>query len=450
MKKNTMLRGSFWLFCVFLSTLLVMPGYVNAQKKGKKKGKGAASKKKGKKGVDSKDAARAKFKSGVELFKEDEYAEALEEFLASYELYAHPKTLVNIANCYEELYDLPSAMEYYAKYLKDTGSDITEDDKADVKKKMDRMSDKVGLLEVVGDVDGELIVDGKSAAQLPLTKKLYFGSGTHSIVMKSGGKIIFNQDVNIPGGSTAKINIEPKSKKSTDGPGKGEGEGGKGAVEVKVSVKDKEGKEKELEKKKPPKERGLLHISSTIEGSSILINDKEVGASPLEEELKEGMYAVKVSSAGFPEWEKVVEVRSGKTTLVDVDLKATKKVAAPWWWITAGAAVVCTGLWAGFGITGLQAKNDAEDIPINSNAECAANPDLCNEYNDLVDKSETRSLVADITGPLALAFIGGSLALGLLIRKEKKKPKATIELSSVSPFIAPESSGGGLSLTGSF
>ena len=446
MKNHTMLRGSLWLFCVLLSTFLVMPGSADAAKKGKKKGKGAASKNKGKKEGDEKDAARAKFKSGVELFKDEEYSKALDEFHASYELYAHPKTLVNIANCYEELYDLPSAMEYYTKYLKEMGADLSEDEKAEVKTKMDRMSGKVGLLEVVGDVEGELIVDGKSAADIPLTKKLFFSSGTHGIVVKSGGKIIFNQDVNIPGGSTAKINIEPKTSKAADEP---KGEEGKGEVEVKVSVKDKEGKETGVAKEKE-KGKGILHISSTIEGANILINEKDVGSSPHEEELKEGMYALEVSSEGFPKWGKIIEVQTGKTTLVDVDLTATKTVAAPWWWITAGAAVVCTGLWAGFGITGLQAKNDAEEYNINSDEECNDDPDGCEKYNGLVDKSETRFLVADITGPLALAFVGASIALGLLVRKEKKKPKATIELSSVSPFVAPESTGGGLSLTGSF
>jgi len=392
----------------------------------------------------NKEAARKHFKKGVEDFKKEDFAKALQSFLASDELYHHPKTLLNIANCYEKLFEIPDAMKYYTMYLEEGGSEVTAEEKKEIDGKMERMKDKVGRIEVEGSVSGELIVDGKSAAQLPTTEKLFFYAGNHSVVIKSEGKIVYSEDLKIKGAEVRQIKVEKEAPpKETIEPvapleGKGKGKGkdaGKGA----------KGKDEGVEAL-----RGILHISSTIEGSDIVVNGKTVGQTPWEEELKEGAYDVKVSYEGQKSWQKVVDVEPEKTTLVDVDLQATKKVPAPWFWITAGAAVVCGSLWAGFGLHGIQAKKDAEELDPDNNPPCAQQPDCYNKFNDLVDTSKRDFLIADITGPLALVFIGGTVALALLVKKEKKSPKAKIEVSSLSPFLTRDGSAGGLGLGGNF
>jgi hypothetical protein len=202
------------------------------------------------------------------------------------------------------------------------------------------------------------------------------------------------------------------------------------------------------EKKEPQK--GLLHVFSTIDGSDIVVNGKKVGVSPWEEELKEGAYDLKVSFQGYKSWGKLIDVQPEKTTTIDVDLQATKKNPAPYFWITAGAAVVCGAMWAGFGIDGIMAKKDAKDKNPSKNAACAANPACYNKYNDLVDRARRDFLAADITGPLALVFIGGTVALALLIKQEKNVPKAEIKVTSVSPILAPDGSAGGVGVTTEF
>lgn len=435
MKRIHRVKGNFFaILLVLMAAALLMPGYGLAGKESKKKAKAKSDA-----AGENKDAARKHFKKGVKLFKDEDYSKALQSFLASNELFPHPKTLLNIANCYEKLFELPDAMKYYTEFLEKGGSDITASEKKDVDSKMDRMKDKVGLVEVGGDIKGELIVDGKSITKLPSKEKIYVYSGSHNVMIKSEGKIVFSEDVGIPGGGTKKIAVAAKpEKKPGEEPTPLPVEKGKGAG-------NGEGKEEEKEDI-----RGLLHVSSTIEGSDVVVNDKKVGSSPWEEELKEGMYDLKISYEGFPSWQKIVEVEPEKTTFVDVDLKATKKKAAPWWWITAGAAVACTGLWAGFGIDGIKAKKDAGDMDPDDDPECAADEACYNRYNDLVDRAKRDFIVADITGPLALVFIGGSVALFLLVKKEKNIPKAHIEVSSISPFLTPDGSAGGLGITGNF
>jgi len=57
------------------------------------------------------------FKSGVALFKEAKYAEALIEFQRAYEIAPHPLVLYNIAGCHRELAHYAEAISYYNRFL---------------------------------------------------------------------------------------------------------------------------------------------------------------------------------------------------------------------------------------------------------------------------------------------------------------------------------------------
>ncbi len=59
------------------------------------------------------------FKSGVALFKEAKYAEALAEFERAYEIAPHPLVLYNIAGCHRELSRYSEAVTYYRRFLAD-------------------------------------------------------------------------------------------------------------------------------------------------------------------------------------------------------------------------------------------------------------------------------------------------------------------------------------------
>jgi hypothetical protein len=63
------------------------------------------------------------FKSGVALFKEAKYTEALAEFERAYEIAPHPLVLYNIAGCHRELSHYGEAVTYYGRFLTD-GKDV--------------------------------------------------------------------------------------------------------------------------------------------------------------------------------------------------------------------------------------------------------------------------------------------------------------------------------------
>jgi len=57
------------------------------------------------------------FKSGVALFKDAKYAEALTEFQRAYDIAPHPLVLYNIAGCHRELGHYAEAISYYNRFI---------------------------------------------------------------------------------------------------------------------------------------------------------------------------------------------------------------------------------------------------------------------------------------------------------------------------------------------
>jgi len=67
--------------------------------------------------LDATGKARVHFEAGRALYRLGNYAEALREFEAGYQLAPRPQFLVNIGQAYRKLGDLPRAKETFERYL---------------------------------------------------------------------------------------------------------------------------------------------------------------------------------------------------------------------------------------------------------------------------------------------------------------------------------------------
>jgi hypothetical protein len=68
------------------------------------------------------------FKSGVGLFKQAKYAEALAEFERAYEIAPHPLVLYNIAGCHRQLSHYTEAVSFYRRFLSE-GKGVVPDER---------------------------------------------------------------------------------------------------------------------------------------------------------------------------------------------------------------------------------------------------------------------------------------------------------------------------------
>jgi hypothetical protein len=115
--------------------------------------------------------ARARFRRGVELYRQQRWREAAKEFEAAYQVKPHGAIHFNVAQCRERLGEWPAAFRAYADYLREVPS---AEDRAAVRAAMRKIEDrlaKVGtqVLLVYGDPPGARVtLDGVDRGQAPL------------------------------------------------------------------------------------------------------------------------------------------------------------------------------------------------------------------------------------------------------------------------------------------
>ena len=67
--------------------------------------------------------ARAHYQVGQKAVEEGDYERAVAEFERAYALKAHPNVLYNLGNAYERLQNYPRSVEFFDRYLRDSGAD---------------------------------------------------------------------------------------------------------------------------------------------------------------------------------------------------------------------------------------------------------------------------------------------------------------------------------------
>ncbi len=109
------------------------------------------------------DEADTQFNLGTELYQAGKYELALSHFLASNRLARNKNVLFNIARCYEQLRRFPEAHRYYTRALEVETSPAAV---ASITAALERIADRVALLEVVTDPPGaRLYLDRKDLGE---------------------------------------------------------------------------------------------------------------------------------------------------------------------------------------------------------------------------------------------------------------------------------------------
>ncbi len=416
--------------------------------------------------ADNKEDAKAKFKIGIEAFKNDKFEEALEAFIASDDLYHHPDTLVNIANCYAELYNFPKAMEYFERYMDEKGDELTGDAKKEIVNKMDRVGKKVGKIVILPEnVSGVLLIDDESIGDLPLDKPLYMEAGLHQVQVKQDGGIVYQKQINVIGASKTEVEVTVSEPVDVDAEVE-EDDGGGGETDE----DDEADVEKPAKPKKAKKKKGALRVElAGDEVGTVFVDGEEMGETPFEKQYKEGYYVVEVRVPDSPAWEGEVEVKSAKHTVVTVDVNSTKKVPDPnnplfWSMIGATVPTLVTGIVVSvfakmnnddanalFGElnTGMY-NGDNNDDGVTNEEDEAIKQKAIQEQNDLVDLGDSEKKAAMALLITSGVFAATAVASVFIFRKEKPAAAGSFEISGVSPVLDPTTGTVGLGLSATF
>ena len=127
------------------------------------------------------------FKSGVALFGEGKFGEALAEFERAYEIAPHPLVLYNIAGCHRELSHYGEAVKFYKRFLDEGKGKVPKDRLTTAQTELDGILARIARITVAAPDGAQLTVDGADLGTMPIDMPLMVAPGEHKVVVRSQG-----------------------------------------------------------------------------------------------------------------------------------------------------------------------------------------------------------------------------------------------------------------------
>jgi hypothetical protein len=162
--------------------------------------------------------AIARFKRGLELYKEGAYPTALIEFRKAYELSPNFHVLYNIGLVCSEMQDAVCAVRSLQAYL-EQATDITPQRKKEVEKEIARMKPRTATLIVETSTDGvDLTIDDVFIGKTPIAQGTLVNSGRRKLSLAKTGFIPVQRVVEVPGQDTMTVRIEMLAQRPPEEP----------------------------------------------------------------------------------------------------------------------------------------------------------------------------------------------------------------------------------------
>lgn len=151
--------------------------------------------------------ARALFRQGVELSRQERWGEALEFFRRSYALAPRPNTLFNMAGIYVRLGRGTDAVEAYQGFLASAPPD--DPDRPAAERALALAESSVGHLELaVTPADASVRIDGRRTDATGPVRQLLLDPGQRALSISAPGFVTQNLIVSALPGDTGRQTIE--------------------------------------------------------------------------------------------------------------------------------------------------------------------------------------------------------------------------------------------------
>jgi hypothetical protein len=151
------------------------------------------------KGTAAVDEAKAHFKTGTELYDENNFRGALVEFQRAYQLAPSYRVLYNIGQVDMELADYAGALIAYRRYLREGGPDVSADRVKEVNAEIQRLQGRVGSIVVQTAAGAEVLVDDLSVGYAPLPESMTVNIGRHKVSVHQANQPSADRIVDVAG-----------------------------------------------------------------------------------------------------------------------------------------------------------------------------------------------------------------------------------------------------------
>jgi hypothetical protein len=320
-------------------------------------------------------AAKKNFESGLKLYGEGSYAEALIAFEQSYRVGGRPSALKNIAQCHRSLKHFVEAYEALEQMVTLHETQVSAADKKAAQQTMDELAVLTGTIEVtVAEADAEISIDGKSIAKSPMQKPKRVSVGSHTVRVTKTTFAPAEQQLNVGSQEAKKIEIKLEPEKTTGhvlvreqsgrdvhvfvdaedkGPAPWEGDvaAGSHAFEAKsarfasdvrkltVSAKDR----LDLVLDALPL-TGHLRVTTVPATANITVDGKPVGTGAWEGDLPEGAHRIEVGYEGQSPQVREITIARGQLVVQEIPVVGA---------IASGRLTEYPGIYVRFALAGM-------------------------------------------------------------------------------------------------
>ncbi len=153
------------------------------------------------------DEAKRLFKEGNGLLDAGAYEEALGRFLSSRDKVASMANTKNAAICLDKLERYDEAYELYLELAGSFADKLRAGERTALQREVKRLKAKLGQVEVVANVTGVLVIDGRPRGKLPRAAVPVL-PGRRAVHVIEQGYESFKTEVQVVAGATVKVNAE--------------------------------------------------------------------------------------------------------------------------------------------------------------------------------------------------------------------------------------------------
>ena len=166
------------------------------------------------------ETAKQHFIRGVSFYKDGDLDAALAEFTKAYETRPDYRVLYNIGQVQAERRDNAAAMRALRQYLREGDREIEKDRRAAVEQSLADLAKRVGSLTVTANIESaEVLIDGVSAALLPLAEPLIVNAGVRVITVRKEARTAPSRRVTVAGGEALRLEFRLESDVNGERPG---------------------------------------------------------------------------------------------------------------------------------------------------------------------------------------------------------------------------------------
>jgi hypothetical protein len=255
--------------------------------------------------------ARRLFDTGLKLYAEGSYREALAAFLRANELSPRASIQRNIAQCNRDLKDFTGAYDAYQTLLTRYGATMSAAEKRPVQRALDELGLLTGTVRVTVTEPGATVsIDGHQAGATPLSSPVRVNLGPHTVMVSKPGFEPLQREIKLSGGDEAVV---------------------EGPLQAEVTT-------------------GHLVVSAPAQAQvDVVIDGVNVGAAPWEGDVKPGVHVVEARGADrFSPPKQVDVVRRARVEMVLELLARSGRVQVDTH--TADAAIAVDGAPVGKGV----------------------------------------------------------------------------------------------------